>query len=338
MTTEALDALRAENEALRKRIEMLEAEKVERAESDTARNQHIDKLERVLRELPMLVDIFDVDSKRSVFKNRDLDALIGYPPGAIAAMGPQPVLYKTVHPEDVPRMIAFLNQIRDGMTAPDDRDIDYRYRHGNGSWGWFRSRMRAFDQTDGRMEKVLMVTFDVTAEKHAEFALRDLNAELDGLVAQRTASLERANSELRDEMAERMRLAAEATEKARLIRLLGSPVLRVWQDVLAMPIIGAIDAERAETATNALLDAISTTGARFAIVDLTGAGGMDSATATFLEKLVAAVALLGAEVVLCGIGSNVAQTMIAEGLSLNGTTMKNLRQALRYCIDRSRKK
>lgn len=339
MDDEALETLRAENEALRRRIEMLEGEKSARDGTDAERDRYIEKLERVLRELPMLVDIFDVASRRSVFKNKDLDALMGYPPGAIAAMGPQPVLYKTVHPEDVPRAVAFLEKIRQGMASPDDEDVNYRVRRGDGSQGWFRSRLRTFDKTnEDHITSVVMVTFDVTEEKRAEIALRELNAELDALVAQRTESLAQANEELREEMAEREKLAAEATEQARLIRILGSPVLRVWHDVIAMPIIGTIDTERAETATTTLLDALSTTGARFAIVDLTGAGGMDTATASFLERLVAAVKLLGSEVVLCGIGPDVARAMIAEGLSLHGVTVKNLREALRFCMQQSKKR
>jgi rsbT co-antagonist protein RsbR len=63
---------------------------------------------------------------------------------------------------------------------------------------------------------------------------------------------------------------------------------------------------------------------------------MDDSTAEHIDRLVKAVKLLGAEIVVCGIGPSVARVIIQQGLSLNGVTMKNLRDALRYCIQRRR--
>jgi anti-anti-sigma factor len=337
MDTTALERLQAENEALRSRIEALEVEKARREIAEAERARRLGEVGRVLRELPLIVDIFDVATKRSVFKNRELDSLLGYPPGALAAMGPQPMLYKTVHPDDIPGVVALVERISEGKVMLEEVIVEYRVRRGDGAPGWFRSQLRTFDREgDGRLSSHLMVTYDITEAKVAEAALRALNAELDGLVAERTASLEDANQKLRIEIALRTRLAAEAEARARLIRELSSPVLRVWDDVVTIPIIGALDTERAEIIHEALLGAISQTGVRFSILDLTGVSEMDAATAEHIRRIVDAASLLGAEVVICGIRSPVARIMVAGGLALNASTVKNLREALRLCIRRRR--
>ena len=333
MDSQDTERLIAENDALRRRIEALEAEKTsERSESET-----VAKLERVLRELPLIVDIFDVSTARSVFKNRDLDALLGYAPGQLDAMGPQPMLYKTVVHEDIPKVLDFIERIRKDPGAMVDAFIEYRVNRGDGKPGWFRAHVRPFDRHEhGGIATVLMVTYDVTETKLAEEALLAMNDELDRLVAQRTASLEQINRQLRDEVEERIRLADKAESRARLIRELSSPILQVWHDILAIPIIGAVDAERSAIIQDALLTAISQTGVRFAILDLTGVGAMDVATAEHIERLVAAVTLLGSEMVICGVGPGVARVIIEQGLSLKGVKVKNLRDALQYCLGRRR--
>ena len=333
MDAQAMERLIAENEALRRRIDALEAENA------TARseNEYVAKLERVLRELPLIVDIFDLSTARSVFKNRDLDALLGYAPGELEAMGPQPMLYKTVVRDDIPNVLAFIEQIRKDPGAMVDAFIEYRVNRGDGRPGWFRAHARPFDRAeDGHIATVLMVTYDVTETKIAEEALLVMNEELDELVAQRTASLEQVNRQLRDEVERRVQLADKAEHRAQLIRQLSSPILQVWQDVLAVPIIGALDAERATIVQDALLKAISQSGVRFAILDLTGVGAMDVATAEHIGRLVAAVKLLGSEMVICGIGPGVARVMIELGVSLEGVKVKNLRDALQYCLMRRR--
>mgnify|MGYP000054694861 CR=1 FL=1 len=337
MKSAALEALAAENEALRRRVEMLESERAVREAREAQQLARIAKLERVLAELPLIVDIFDVTTVRSVFKNRELDPLLGYPPGGLAAMGPQPMLYKTVHVDDVPLVLEFLKKIRNDAGEMQDVFVEYRVNRGDGQPGWFRAHLRPFERhDDGRMATVLMVTYDITETKLAVNALRALNEELDSLVGERTASLEETNRRLEGEVELRTEIALEAERRARLIRELSSPLLRVGEDIIAVPIIGTLDTERATMIQDAVLRAISETGVRFSILDLTGVGAMDAVTAEHIERLVNAVGLLGAEVVICGIGSAVARVMIENGLSLKGTTVKNLREGLRYCVGRRR--
>ena len=84
----------------------------------------------------------------------------------------------------------------------------------------------------------LAVTHDVTATKRAEEELRQMNEQLDRLVAERTASLEETNALLTAEIDSRTRLAEEAREQARMIRELSAPVIQIWDDVVAVPLLG----------------------------------------------------------------------------------------------------
>ena len=329
------ERLMLENEALRRRVAALEAERdlAERRQDEAL--QRITKLERVLREIPILVDIFDVGTARSVFKNRGLDELLGYAPGALEAMGPQPTLYKTIHADDLPRVLKYLERIRNEGIEVNSEFVEYRVNRGDGAPGWFRSQLQPFQRhPNGGLATTLMVTHDVTETKLAENALRALNEELDELVVERTAELEVANVRLQEEVASRTLIAMQAEERARLIRELSSPVLRIWDGIIAVPLIGTLDSERATMVQEAVLQSVATNGIRSAILDLTGVGAMDAETVEHLGNLVAAVALLGARVIVSGVGPRVARVMVENGLSLQCTTVKNLREALRYCIAR----
>ncbi|WP_437911342.1 PAS domain S-box protein [Sorangium sp. So ce302] len=119
----------------------------------------------------------------------------------------------------------------------------------------------------------------------------------------------------------------------RVIRDLSTPIIQVWDGVLTLPMIGVLDSARTAEVMDTLLDAIVRTGSRFAILDLTGVELVDTKTASYLLDLVAAIRLLGAEGIVAGIRSNVAQTIVSLGLDLaNITTLGNLRAALQYCI------
>ncbi|XXT14776.1 PAS domain S-box protein [Sorangium sp. So ce429] len=118
-----------------------------------------------------------------------------------------------------------------------------------------------------------------------------------------------------------------------VIRDLSTPIIQVWDGVLTLPMIGVVDSQRTAEVMDTLLDAVVRTGARFAILDLTGVEMVDTKTASYLLDLVRAIRLLGAEGIVTGIRSNVAQTIVSLGIDLvNITTLSNLRAALQHCI------
>jgi rsbT co-antagonist protein RsbR len=132
----------------------------------------------------------------------------------------------------------------------------------------------------------------------------------------------------------RHKLAVIEAQQAAIVRL-SSPVLEVWDGVLAVPMIGGFTAERRTAVMEALLDAVTRQRARHVLLDLTGVDGIETATADALIKLVHAVRLLGASCVVSGITPDAAQTLVGLGVDLSDLlTTRTLKTALELCMRR----
>jgi anti-anti-sigma factor len=117
------------------------------------------------------------------------------------------------------------------------------------------------------------------------------------------------------------------------IRTLSTPIIEVWDGTLTMPVFGTIDSERAQYMMSVLLDVITRTRSRYAIVDLTGVDHIDKATANHVVNLIRAVQLLGARGIVVGIKPDVARTLVSIGVDLSDIiTLANLREALVRCM------
>jgi rsbT co-antagonist protein RsbR len=125
----------------------------------------------------------------------------------------------------------------------------------------------------------------------------------------------------------------------RVIRELSTPIIEVWDGVLALPIIGLVDSMRTSEIMDSLLQSVVRMRARFAILDVTGVDVVDTATANHLLGMIRAVRLLGAEGIITGIHPGIAQTIVTLGVDLNDITVHaSLRQALVYCLAGGRAK
>ncbi|XYI02136.1 PAS domain S-box protein [Sorangium sp. So ce1128] len=123
-----------------------------------------------------------------------------------------------------------------------------------------------------------------------------------------------------------------------VIGKLSTPIIQVWEGVLALPMIGIVDSARTADIMQKLLDEVVRTGAHFAILDLTGVEMVDTQVAKYLVKLVDSIRLLGAGGIVCGIRPSVAQTMVDLGLDLTMiVTRANLKAGLMYCIEQMRR-
>ena len=111
--------------------------------------------------------------------------------------------------------------------------------------------------------------------------------------------------------------AVTIEEQRRTIDELETPVLQVWDSVLALPIVGSLDTARAQRMTEALLEAISSTGSEVVILDITGVPVVDTATAKHLLETVSAAKLMGAEVMLVGIVTRTALTLVHLDIDLS---------------------
>jgi len=103
---------------------------------------------------------------------------------------------------------------------------------------------------------------------------------------------------------------------------LSTPVVRLWENVLALPLIGTLDSARTQIVMQNLLDAIVETRSDFAIIDITGVPIVDTLVAQHLLKTVAAARLMGADCVISGIRPQIAQTIIHLGVDLSDVTTK----------------
>ncbi|MCY1011938.1 PAS domain-containing protein [Nannocystis pusilla] len=120
-----------------------------------------------------------------------------------------------------------------------------------------------------------------------------------------------------------------------VIRELSTPIIEVWDGVLTLPIVGLIDTVRTAEIMDNLLQAVTSTRAKFAILDLTGVEVVDTGTASHLIGMIQAIRLLGAEGVLTGIHPLIAQTIVSLGVDLSRVPVfGKLRDALTHCITR----
>jgi rsbT co-antagonist protein RsbR len=103
---------------------------------------------------------------------------------------------------------------------------------------------------------------------------------------------------------------------------LSTPVVELWDGVLALPLIGTLDSARTQVVMETLLQRIVETGAGIAIIDITGVSTVDTLVAQHLLKTVAAARLMGAECIISGIRPQIAQTVVHLGVDLQGVVTK----------------
>src|SRR5512144_822775 len=115
---------------------------------------------------------------------------------------------------------------------------------------------------------------------------------------------------------------------------LSTPVVQLWEGVLALPLIGTLDSARTQVVMESLLQRIMDTGAAMAIIDITGVPMVDTLVAQHLLKTVAAARLMGADCVISGIRPQIAQTIVHLGVQLDVITKTTLADALAVALKR----
>lgn len=123
------------------------------------------------------------------------------------------------------------------------------------------------------------------------------------------------------EVFQRSREEVIARQQQELLEL-STPVVKIWDGVVAVPLIGTLDSARTQVVMENLLTRIVETGAQVAIIDITGVPTVDTLVAQHLIKTVAAARLMGAECVISGIRPQIAQTIVHLGIVLENVTTK----------------
>ncbi len=116
---------------------------------------------------------------------------------------------------------------------------------------------------------------------------------------------------------------------------LQTPVIQVWEGILTLPIVGTVDTARAQDMTEALLERIVATGSEIVLLDITGVPVVDTAVARHLLETVTAARLLGADVLIVGLSSRTAMTLVQLGIDLSHvTTRATLAKGLEFAFRR----
>jgi len=198
-----------------------------------------------------------------------------------------------------------LDQIIDMLTRFASGDLDARV-----------SPSSAGDQLDVVATGLNMLAEELAWRLEEDRAAREHLAEE---VAKRTAELE-----------EKIK-TVDAQNKT--ILQLSTPVLQVWEGILVVPVIGAIDMQRAAQIMDSLLHSIERTRALVVILDITGVPLVDTAVADHLIQTFRASRLLGAEAILTGISAQNAQTLVRLGIDLTEiVTMGSLQSGLKRAL------
>ncbi len=117
---------------------------------------------------------------------------------------------------------------------------------------------------------------------------------------------------------------------------LSTPVVKLWDGILALPMIGTLDSSRSQVVMESLLQKIVETGCTVAIIDITGVPTVDTLTAQHLLKTVTAAKLMGAECIISGIRPQIAQTIVHLGVDLGAVVTKaNMADAFALALKRT---
>jgi anti-anti-sigma factor len=197
-----------------------------------------------------------------------------------------------------------------------------RFRGGDRT---LRSRIHRTDEIG-----VLSAAFDDMATE-VETVLQGLEGE----VAVRTRDLEEQRARLQAALDELKAGTAARLALAETVKQLSTPVIKLYDRVIVMPIVGDIDAERAEQIERSLLAGIEAHGAEEVLLDLTGVAVVDEEVAAGLLRAAGAAQLLGASVTLVGITPKVARSIVHLEVDLSGvTTRADLQSGLLHAMAR----
>ena len=180
------------------------------------------------------------------------------------------------------------------------------------------------------LQAVLWDLSDVTAGQVVD--LREL---VDIVAQAQVAAVERLTTiHKSQEQARVAHLTAAQAQLLQQVRELASPVIKVWEEVLVLPLVGHIDADRAARLMEDLLQGIVDHQAEIVIIDVTGVPVVDTHVVNHLVRTIKAAGLLGAQSVLVGIRAEMAQTIVQLGLNLESLhTRANLQDGIEFALE-----
>ena len=209
---------------------------------------------------------------------------------------------------------------REVFTKGFVKDYPLAIRHTSGEVTYVLYNATVYKNEAGEVQGVFAAARDITELKRAEEQLRRAHQELEVRVQERTAELTKAMELLKEQQKAFMEVSV--------------PVVKVWNRILLVPLIGVFDSERAQLVMETLLTEIEHTQAKVAILDVSGIPVVDSLVAKHLIRTVSAAKLMGAECIVTGIRSRISQTIVQLGIDLSGIITKTaLAEGLKVAFD-----
>lgn len=200
------------------------------------------------------------------------------------------------------------------------KDYPLAIRHTSGKVTDVLYNATVYKNEAGEVQGVFAAARDVTELERAEEQLRKTHEELEIRVQERTAELTKTMELLKEQQKAFMEVAV--------------PVVKVWNRILLVPLIGVFDSARAQLVMETLLTEIEETQAKVAILDVSGIPIVDSLVAKHLIRTVSAVKLMGAECIITGIRSRISQTIVQLGVDLSEIiTRTALAEGLKVALD-----
>jgi PAS domain S-box-containing protein len=281
----------------------MSTDELERLQAENARLQAAlalaeSRIELVLEATNDGVWDWDLVTDRAFFSRR-WKSILGYAEHEVADTGV--AFFELLHDLDKPRVQAAV-EAHLGQRVP--YVIEFRMRTKDGGWREIQARGQAVWDESGKPLRMAGVHTDITERSRRE--------------------------------RERLRTEEQLEIQNATIRALGVPILQVWKGILCLPIIGAVDEQRATNMTEELLDRVAATRSRFAVLDLTGAEFHDE-TVQYLGRMTRTLRLIGGQGVFCGISPKTARVLVEMQLELGDVpTYRDLGDALRACLQQLR--
>ncbi|APR75347.1 RsbR, positive regulator of sigma-B [Minicystis rosea] len=308
MRAGARDAVPAADEAHLAAVIEREAAGAERARAAETLATRVRRLEDIIDHVPVMLFSKEASTLQIELWNKTAQELTGVPEAAVMGktdrdlFPEQADLYNKVDRE------VLANKVPVGAEEPISTPRGERWL--------YTSKVPLLDE-NGEPVSLLAISLDITDRRNTELALIESHKKL-------------AESESgKQELIERLRYSIDE---------LSNPILEVWDDVLAMPIIGVVDSRRTADMVQRLLGEVARTQASFVIIDLTGVEIVDTKTADHLMKLMRKVEIVGARCVLTGIRPAVAETLVDIGMDFGKLTMlRNLKHGLREALRAGRR-
>ncbi len=272
----------------------LARENTERRRAEQVLRKSEERLRRLVETADVIPWEFDADTNTFTFVGAQAEKRFGWP----ATFWSRPnFLKENVHPDDRDKALAtFARACADGKHP----GLDFRVIAQDGQAHWLHMVIGLVEQENGQ-RFLSGFFFDITERKESERTLRDkLNI------------IERQKND---------------------IRTLSTPLLDVSENIVAMPVLGELDEERARRIMDVLLDTITKRNIRGAILDLTGVASISNSTAEHIGRIVRAVELLGARAIVAGIRADVARAIVSLDVGLGRIeTRASMKDALRMLM------